>query len=47
MSPMIGPGETMDYTFTPDAPGEYVLGIGPDPQYGWMQKWTVLPAERD
>ena len=37
----IGPGETVDYTFTPREPGEYVLGIGPDPNFSWFQKWIV------
>jgi len=45
MSPFIGAGETMDYLFTPDAPGTYVLGIGPAPEFGWLQTWTVLPAD--
>ena len=44
MSPFIGAGETMDYLFTPDEPGTYVLGIGSDPTFGWSQTWTVLPV---
>jgi len=41
MGIFIGPGETVDYAFTPSGPGDYVLGIGPEPGFNWSQKWMV------
>lgn len=39
-SPKFGVGETADFIFSPDQPGEYKLLIG-GPVFGWRQTWIV------
>ena len=45
--PRVFVGETADFLWTPDEPGEYVILIGPQPteERSIAQRWTVRAAE--
>jgi len=40
--PLLGVGETADFTWTPNEPGTYQVWIGPRPEVGIGQTWEVV-----